>query len=77
MKLHEWQEKEKGKGVTLLPCINCGKTITLGGYYGRHGEGGSCSRKCEREQEAKPKYPVSQVRDAHNDGVSDTVLSPS
>ena len=32
--------------VALKPCCVCNKTITQG-YYGRHGNGGTCSKKCE------------------------------
>ena len=50
-------EKEKPKEVTLTfsPCVNCGNAVTQG-FYGRHNGGGTCSRKCELEQEKKPKY---------------------
>lgn len=49
-KLHEAQEKGIPK-----PCCVCNKP-TLN-FYGRWGDGGTCSRPCERIQEAKPKYP--------------------
>lgn len=32
--------------VALLPCCVCKKTIT-DGYYGRHGDGGTCNKTCE------------------------------
>jgi len=49
-------EKEKPKEVTLIfnPCINCGKVIVQG-YYGRYGDGGTCSKACETIQAQKPK----------------------
>jgi len=50
MKLHEAQETGIPK-----PCINCGKPYQL--PYGRWGDGGTCSKKCEAIQEAKPRHP--------------------
>jgi hypothetical protein len=62
MKLSEAQEKGIPK-----PCINCGKPYIL--PYGRWGDGGTCCRPCEREQEAKAKYPdhPEQFGDLDND----------
>lgn len=42
------QERKKVEEptVALKPCCVCNKTITQG-YYGRHGNGGTCSKKCE------------------------------
>ena len=51
--LREVQEEYKEKVVGL--CCICEKPVN--GYYGRWGNGGSCSKKCEAIQEAKPKYP--------------------
>lgn len=53
--LHEAQ-KEHRDSVKLSPCIVCGKDIKEG-YYGRHGDAGTCSGACERIQANKPKYP--------------------
>lgn len=49
-------EKEKPKEITLIfePCCLCGSPIKQG-YYGRYGNGGTCSKKCEGEMELKPK----------------------
>lgn len=53
----DYTQKKRGgeQEVTLLftSCCNCGKTIVMG-YYGRHGDGGTCSKKCESEQAQKP-----------------------
>jgi len=38
----------------LYNCMICGKPIE--GFYGRWGNVGTCSRKCEVIQEGKPKY---------------------
>lgn len=40
-------EREKDNEVRLVfkPCCNCGKQITQG-YFGRWGDGGVCSKKC-------------------------------
>ena len=55
MKLHELEDVKH----LYQKCIVCGEGITYG-YYGRwlvNGtEGGTCSKKCEALQEAKPKY---------------------
>jgi len=40
--------------LVFKPCLVCGKQITEG-YYGSWTEGGTCSRNCERIQEAKPR----------------------
>lgn len=50
-------EKKKVEEVVLIfnPCCNCGKKIT-DGYYGRWSDGGTCSKTCEKEQFAKPRY---------------------
>lgn len=42
----------------LIPkrhCMFCQKACE--GWYGAYAEGGTCSKKCELIQEAKPKYP--------------------
>ena len=66
-KFHEWQEKNRSsKSNTTarapteseelkLSCMVCKKTI--GGFYARFGEKGTCSGACLREQEKLPKYP--------------------
>lgn len=36
-------------------CIVCGKIVPY--YYGRWSTHGTCSKKCEEIEEAKPKYP--------------------
>lgn len=48
--------KEEEVKLDLKPCLNCGKAIS-DGYYSRHGDGGTCSKKCMLEQDKKPKYP--------------------
>ena len=42
-------EKEEKK-----PCIICGKLVTA--FYGNWGNSGTCSKKCEHEQEAKSQF---------------------
>lgn len=42
----EERKKASEPTVTLSNCCVCQKTIT-DGYYGRHGNGGTCSKKCE------------------------------
>jgi hypothetical protein len=44
--------EEKEFNLSLTDCINCGGKIHYG-YYGRWGDGGTCSKKCEREQQAE------------------------
>lgn len=34
------------EALTFKPCCVCQKQI-ITGYYGRHAEGGTCSKKCE------------------------------
>lgn len=38
----------------LYKCCVCDKAVE--GFYGRWGSGGTCSRACERIEEAKPRY---------------------
>lgn len=52
-KLSDVQEQYKETVVGL--CIVCEKPCL--GWYGRWENVGSCSRKCERIQEDKPKHP--------------------
>jgi hypothetical protein len=42
--------------VALGPCLACGRMVT-GGYYGRFGNEGVCSKKCNEVQAMKTKYP--------------------
>lgn len=46
-------KSERAKEVTLTfePCCICGKAITQG-HYGRWGNGGTCSKKCELIKES-------------------------
>ena len=48
-------DRQAEKAVTLLfsNCITCGGIIHYG-YYGRYGDSGTCSKKCESEQAQKP-----------------------
>jgi len=39
--------------LDFSPCINCGAGIYMG-YYGRYGNGGTCSKSCEAKQAQKP-----------------------
>ena len=52
-KLSDVQEEYKETVVGL--CCVCSKPV--GGFYGRWGDGGTCSGKCEKAQAALPKYP--------------------
>lgn len=56
-KLHEVQEEYKDTIVGL--CIVCEKQTR--GWYGRWGNLGTCSKKCEQVQEAIPKYPTNVI----------------
>lgn len=49
------RNKEVVEHFEYKPCIICGKKITEG-YYGSWNDGGTCSRKCEMEQEKKPRF---------------------
>jgi len=50
------QAKKDAEGWVKQPvCMVCEKACE--GYYGRHGDSGTCSGKCEKVQDAKPKYP--------------------
>jgi len=46
------QPKEEEVKLDFKLCCNCGKTIEAG-YYGRWGDGGVCSKKCNSEYETK------------------------
>jgi hypothetical protein len=50
MKLHEWKAKETEAWVKCGPCVQCAKVI-VDGYYGRFGNGGVCSKTCNKEYE--------------------------
>ena len=49
--LAEMQEEAKNS-VLLEACLVCGKRPQFG-YYGRWGDTGTCSRKCEATQQEK------------------------
>lgn len=53
--LYEAQQEHRDS-VKLSPCLVCDKP-PKDGFYGRHGDGGTCCGACERIQQAKPKYP--------------------
>jgi hypothetical protein len=53
--LHQ-AKKEWPETLTFKPCCVCGGIIT-DGYYGRHGDGGTCSHKCELVKATQPRYP--------------------
>lgn len=66
-------EREQDE-VTLVfkPCCNCGKAVKAG-FYGRFGEGGVCSKKCNEAYElTRPKMIDYQPGEHHepqsNDG---------
>lgn len=65
-KLADMQEEYKNTVAGL--CCVCEKPVPM--WYGRWGDGGSCSRKCEAIQEAKPKYPPSELKGT-DDGTCD------
>lgn len=52
--LRDMQEEHK-EDPYKFNCMICDKKIQ--GFYGAWGGGGTCSKKCEEIQEAKPKYP--------------------
>ena len=49
------RKKEEEGWVKPQPCCICGKVI--GGSYGSHEDGWTCSGKCEKEYNLRPKYP--------------------
>lgn len=65
----EVQEEYKEKVVGL--CCICEKPVN--GFYGRWGDGGTCSGKCERIREAQPKYP--DHPEIYNQGDKDESIS--
>lgn len=61
--LREIQEQYKETVVGL--CLVCQKQVK-GGWYGRHQEVGTCSKKCEQVQSQKPKYLGYEEEDFFN-----------
>ena len=51
--LRDVQEEYKDAVVGL--CVTCEKPCK-GGFYGRWGNSGTCSKKCEQVEEERPKY---------------------
>lgn len=49
------RKKEEDGWVKPQPCCICHKVIK--GAYGFHADGWTCSGKCEREYDSRPKYP--------------------
>lgn len=43
-----------GKLLKLV-CMVC--NVRVEGFYARFGDGGTCSKKCMKVQDEKPKYP--------------------
>lgn len=54
-KMSDWQEEEKNK-IKIEPCVVC-HTVPKYGYYGRHGNGGTCCKECEVKQSKLPRFP--------------------
>lgn len=50
------EEQEQYQATTVGLCCICEKPV-MGWYGAWNGIGGTCSKKCEQVQEAKPKYP--------------------
>ena len=48
------QIKANPEKEVAVPCIVCMKPTT--NFYGRWGNSGTCSKKCEQEQEKKSNY---------------------
>lgn len=48
------EERLKEPTLVFKPCLVCQKAIT-DGYWGRWGDGGVCSKKCNEVMEIKPK----------------------
>lgn len=48
------ERKVEEPTLTFEPCCLCGNPIKQG-YYGRYGNGGTCSKACEKVMELKPK----------------------
>ena len=48
------ERKETEVTISFEPCCLCGIPIQQG-YYGRYGNGGTCSKACETKMSAKPK----------------------
>lgn len=45
----------------IYKCMICANNVE--GWYGSHEGGGTCSRKCEKEQMAKPRFPGHSAED--------------
>ena len=53
-------QKEYEETVAGLCCV-CSKPVS--GFYGRWGDGGTCSGKCERIKASEEKYPEHKASD--------------
>lgn len=49
------RKKDEEGWVLASPCCICGKLLK--GAYGFHEDGWSCSGKCEREYDSRPRFP--------------------
>lgn len=56
-KLHEAQDKQREKDLSnwIKQPICCVCERKCEGYYGRHNDSGTCSKKCEGEHNANPR----------------------
>lgn len=51
------RQEDAESAVNIGSCIVCGAPV-FGGWYGRHGDKGTCNKQCETTQSQRPRYPV-------------------
>ena len=61
----EERKKVEEPTVALSPCCVCHQTIPVG-YYGRHANGGTCSKKCEDNYKPGERHEVTTRATAFN-----------
>lgn len=70
----EREKDNEPQTLVFKPCCNCGKQITAG-YYGRFGDGGVCSKKCNTAFEASKPSMIDYQLEKHHEADSDSVAS--
>jgi hypothetical protein len=48
------EAKKPPEKLVEMPCMVCGRPVTA--FYGTWGNSGTCSRKCEQEQDKKSRF---------------------